>query len=209
MATAHLSPPGSASRRRFSRKRCAFARGNKQLGLDLESLARLAAQHGTGLLVALEIFFLGIPGELSPQQHGDVCQVADAHAAVVGHAGYLETVRRAFVYTLGLNGMESSADEVKQVMASWQELSPFPEVRVALERLKDRYKLVVLSNGDPDFLEHLVKNRVNWAFDDVISVTEFGVFKPHPTVYLGAAGVLGLEVGECLMVSANLSLIHI
>lgn len=122
---------------------------------------------------------------------------------MVGHAGYLETVRRAFVYTLGLNGMESFADEVKQVMASWQELSPFPEVRVALERLKDRYKLVVLSNGDPDFLEHLVKNRVDWAFDDVISVTEFGAFKPHPTVYLGAAGILGLEAGECLMVSAN------
>ena len=48
-----------------------------------------------------------------------------------------------------------------------------------------------------------MKNRVDWAFDDVISVTEFGAFKPHPTVYLGAAGILGLEAGECLMVSAN------
>ena len=72
-----------------------------------------------------------------------------------------------------------------------------------LEQLKSRYKLVVLSNGDPDFLEYLVKHRVRWTFDEVISVTLVGTFKPHPDVYRRAANELGLEVGECLMVSAN------
>jgi len=37
----------------------------------------------------------------------------------------------------------------------------------------------------------------------VISVTSVGAFKPHPAVYRAAAGQLGLEVNECLMVSAN------
>jgi 2-haloacid dehalogenase len=123
---------------------------------------------------------------------------------MLGHSGYLETVRRAFVYTLNLNGVQASSNEVKDFMRAWQELSPFPEVLSAVERLRSRYQLVILSNGDPDFLDHLVKNRVQWDFDDVISVTDIGAFKPHPGVYRYAAiSRLRLEVGECLMVSAN------
>ena len=122
---------------------------------------------------------------------------------MLGHSGYLETARRAFVYTLALNGVQASPDEVKEFMRAWQELSPFPEVTRALERLKSRYRLVVLSNGEPHFLEHLVRNRVRWAFDEVISVQVVGAFKPHPGVYLRAASPLRHEAHECLMVSAN------
>ena len=122
---------------------------------------------------------------------------------MLGHGGYLETVRRAFVYVLALNKIEMSKEEVQTFMACWQKLSPFPEVRAGLEKLAARYKLVGLSNGDPAFLDHLAKNRIQWDFDAVISVTTMGAFKPHPAVYRRAAQILGLEVGECMMVSAN------
>ena len=122
---------------------------------------------------------------------------------MLGHGGYLETVRRAFVYVLALNKIEMSKGEVQTFLTCWQELSPFPEVRSGLEKLAARYKLVGLSNGDPAFLDHLAKNRIQWDFDDVISVTTMGAFKPHPAVYRRAAQILGLEVGECMMVSAN------
>jgi 2-haloacid dehalogenase len=122
---------------------------------------------------------------------------------MLGHSGYLETARRALVYTLGLNRIEASTDEVRAVMQAWQQLSPFPDVRPALERLQTRYKLVALSNGEPQFLEHLATNRIQWPFEAVISVETVGAFKPHPGVYRRAAAILGLEVGQCLMVSAN------
>ncbi len=122
---------------------------------------------------------------------------------MLGHGGYLETVRRAYVYVLALNKIEMSKEEVQTFLACWQELSPFPEVRAGLEKLATRYKLVGLSNGDPAFLDHLAKNRIQWDFDAVISVTTMGAFKPHPAVYRRAAQILGLEVGECMMVSAN------
>lgn len=122
---------------------------------------------------------------------------------MLGHGGYLETVRRAYVYVLALNKIEMSKEEVQTFMACWQKLSPFPEVRAGLEKLAARYKLVGLSNGDPAFLDHLAKNRIQWNFDDVISVTTMGAFKPHPAVYRRAAQILSLEVGECMMVSAN------
>jgi len=65
------------------------------------------------------------------------------------------------------------------------------------------FDLVALSNGDPHFLEHLAKNQIQWPFDAIFSVSNVGSFKPHPAVYRRAATTLGLEVGECLMVSAN------
>ncbi|NJN81505.1 MAG: HAD-IA family hydrolase [Caldilineaceae bacterium] len=99
--------------------------------------------------------------------------------------------------------MDASEIEVREFMQAWQYLSPFPEVTAALERLSARFRLVVLSNGDPGFLDHLVKNRVQWDFDNVISATSVGAFKPHPAVYRFAARQLDLEVSECLMVSAN------
>ncbi len=122
---------------------------------------------------------------------------------MLGHSGYLETVRRALHYTLRRNGIDAADETLAAFMAAWEYLSPFPEVLSALGCLQADYRLVVLSNGDPGFLDTLVTERVNWDFDDVISVTGFGAFKPHPAVYRGAAGVLGLEVNECLMVSAN------
>ncbi len=122
---------------------------------------------------------------------------------MLGHSGYLETVRRALHYTLRRNSIDVLPDTVKEFMRGWEQLSPFPEVLAALSRLQSRYQLVVLSNGDPAFLDYLVRERVAWEFDDVISVTSVGAFKPHPAVYRSAAGELGLAVNECLMVSAN------
>ena len=122
---------------------------------------------------------------------------------MLGHADYLETVRRALHYVLRQNGIEPTDARQQALMAAWQNLSPFPEVVPALERLGERYRLVVLSNGDPHFLAHLAENRVRFDFDDVISATGNGAFKPHPGVYRRAARLLDLEVGACLMVSAN------
>jgi 2-haloacid dehalogenase len=122
---------------------------------------------------------------------------------MLGHSGYLETARRGFVWTLKSNKVSFTPDEVVEFMGAWQKLSPFPEVIDGLHRLKKRFKLVALSNGEPHFLDHLAKNRIQYDFDDIISVETVGAFKPHPGVYRRAAANLKLEVGECMMVSSN------
>ena len=121
----------------------------------------------------------------------------------MGHSGYLEVARRAGVYVLRGLGVDPSPADMKKLMEAWQMLQPFEDVLPALEKMKTRYKLVALSNGERTFLDHLVKNRIHWPFDAVISVEEVGAFKPHPGVYRRGAFDIGLEVGQCLMVSAN------
>ena len=121
----------------------------------------------------------------------------------LGHSGYLETVEKAFSYVTRLNGLDPTREAIKEWMESWKMLSPFPEVVDALGRLSSRFKLVALSNGNPWFLDHLVKNRIKYDFDGVLSVELAGAFKPYPGVYRRAARELDMEVGELIMVSAN------
>ena len=121
----------------------------------------------------------------------------------MGHSGYLPVARRAGVYVLKQFGVDATGAEVDGLMQAWQQLKPFDDVTAAMERLGKRYRLVALSNGERAYLDHLVRNRIQCRFDAVISVEEVGAFKPHPGVYRKGAAMLGLEVGQCMMVSAN------
>jgi 2-haloacid dehalogenase len=120
-----------------------------------------------------------------------------------GHFGYLDSSRRALLYTLRSSKLSFGEADIKHIMAGWQELVPFPDAVAGLQRLKKKFKLVVLSNGEKHFLEHLVKNRIQFDFDGVISVQDVGVFKPHPQVYRYAARILKAEPCELMMVSSN------
>jgi 2-haloacid dehalogenase len=120
-----------------------------------------------------------------------------------GHYGYLDSARRALLYTLRASKLPFSDSDVDRIMEGWQELSPFPDALRGLERLRSKFKLVILSNGEKDFLAHLVRNRIRFDFDSVISVQEVGAFKPQPQVYRYAARVLKAEPCELLMVSAH------
>ena len=120
-----------------------------------------------------------------------------------GHYGYLDSARRALLYTLRAFKLPFDDRDIAGIMEGWQELNPFPDAVPGLRRLRSKFKLVVLSNGERDFLAHLVKKRVRHEFDGVISVQEVGVFKPQPQVYRYAARVLKAEACELMMVSAH------
>ena len=64
-------------------------------------------------------------------------------------------------------------------------LSPYPEVKEVLEKLKDKgFKLAILSNGTPTLLSELVKsNKLDNLFNDLFSIEDVGVYKPDSKVY--------------------------
>jgi 2-haloacid dehalogenase len=122
---------------------------------------------------------------------------------MLGHSGYLETCRRALTYVLRANRVEFQPEQVEDFMAVWQDLSPYPDSLAGLRRLSKTYRLVALSNGEPDYLLHLARNRIGFEFDKIISVEEAGAFKPHPAVYRAAARLLDVEPAEVMMVAAH------
>jgi 2-haloacid dehalogenase len=120
-----------------------------------------------------------------------------------GHFGYLDSSRRALVYTLRASKLEFHDADIDQILEGWQELKPFPDAVPGLEQLRSKFKLVVLSNGENDYLANVVKNCIRFNFDAVISVEDVGVFKPSPQVYRYATRVLKAEPHELMMVSAH------
>ena len=116
------------------------------------------------------------------------------------HTPYREIGHRSVAFVLERAGIDHTMDEVRYLVAQIEKLRPFPEVPAALARLQARYKIVVLSNGDPDMLES-AKQYHGIPFDRVISVAEANAFKPHVAAYTKAAELLGVELGEVLFVA--------
>ena len=116
------------------------------------------------------------------------------------HTQYREIGHRAVAYTLERAGIPYTMDEVRYLVAQIERLKPFPDVPEVLARLKTRYKIVVLSNGDPDMLE-TAKAFHKIPFDAVISVAVANSFKPHVATYTKAAELMGVRMDEVLFVA--------
>ena len=122
---------------------------------------------------------------------------------MLGHSGYLETCRRAFVYCLKKHNVSYTAEAVREFMKVYKGLQPYGDAIEGLRSLAGRYKLVALSNGEQWYLEELLGNNVPVKFDAIISVDQVGAFKPSPGIYRKAVQRLGCEPGEIMMVAAH------
>lgn len=117
-----------------------------------------------------------------------------------GHTPYREIGRRAVTLTLERAGIKHTQQEVKSLVGEIEKLKPFPDAHEALARLSKRYKLVILSNGDPDMLEN-AKPHIGYEFDDYISIATSGYFKPHSATYRKAAEILKTDIGQIMHVA--------
>jgi 2-haloacid dehalogenase len=86
-----------------------------------------------------------------------------------GHTPYREIGRRAVSYTLERAGIPFARADAEALVAAIERLRPFPDVVPALTRLGRRYRLVVLSNGDPDMLEN-ARPYIGFEFERMISI---------------------------------------
>jgi len=120
-----------------------------------------------------------------------------------GHFGYLDSSRPALLYTLRSLKLPFGDADVEKIMDGWQDMKVFPDSIPGLERLRSKFKLVALTNGENDYTSHVVKNCIRFNFDRVISVDDVGVFKPSTQVYRYAARLLEAEPCELMMVSAH------
>lgn len=116
------------------------------------------------------------------------------------HTPYREIGERSVAYVLDRAGITYTMDEVRALVDNIVRLRPFPEVPAALDRLRKRYRLVVLSNGDPDMLE-AAKQYHGVEFERVISVAEASSFKPHVATYTTAAKICGVRMDQVLFIA--------
>jgi len=116
------------------------------------------------------------------------------------HTPYREIGFRAVDYTLERAGIAHTDEEVRELVDAITRLRPFPEVAVALDRLRGTYELVILSNGDPDMLTAGIA-YAKVPFDRVISAAAANSYKPHIATYRKAAEVAGADPEAILFVA--------
>jgi 2-haloacid dehalogenase len=116
------------------------------------------------------------------------------------HTPYREIGHRAVAYTLERAGISFTREEVHDLVSAIERLEPFRDVPAALARLQSRYRIVVLSNGDPDMLE-AARQYHRIPFDEIISVATAHTFKPHRASYVKAADICGVRLDEVLFVA--------
>ncbi len=95
----------------------------------------------------------------------------------------------------------SEAEKVHLNLA-WHRLDVWPDTVAGLERLKSRYIIGTLSNGNIALIVNMAKyGGLPW--DVVLGAEVARAYKPQPQAYLGSAQALGLTPGECMLVAAH------
>jgi 2-haloacid dehalogenase len=87
---------------------------------------------------------------------------------------------------------------------AWHRLDAWPEVPAALKRLKTKFRIAPVSNGNISLMVDLARrNELPW--DAILGAEVAGDYKPKPRVYLAACAALDLKPEQCMMMAAHSS----
>jgi 2-haloacid dehalogenase len=134
-----------------------------------------------------------------------------------GYAPAMDRVRRAelawtriddlhrMILTELLDGagiVSVSDEEIDELNRAWHRLDPWPDAVPGLTRLKEKFIITTLSNGNMSLLINMAK-RAGLPWDCVISAELFHHYKPDREAYLGCADLLGVAPDQLMLVAAH------
>lgn len=105
------------------------------------------------------------------------------------------------VIDFGLSSLTEA--EMKALNHVWHRLRPWPDAAAGLTRLKKRFTIAPLSNGNISLMTDLAKHA-GLPWDCILGAELVRHYKPDPEVYQSAADFLDLEPAEVMMVAAHL-----
>lgn len=100
----------------------------------------------------------------------------------------------------GITGL--SEPEVAHLNKAWHRLDAWPDTVEGMTRLRTKFTLCSLSNGNLGLLTHMAKHaKLPW--DCILSAEVFRRYKPDPQTYLGVARVFDVEPQDVMMVATH------
>jgi 2-haloacid dehalogenase len=100
----------------------------------------------------------------------------------------------------GISGL--GEDAARELNLAWHRLDAWPDAPRGLARLKRRFVLAPVSNGNISLMVDLAR-RNSFPWDAVLGAETAGDYKPKPRVYLSACEALDLPPASCMMVAAH------
>ena len=112
------------------------------------------------------------------------------------HRASLDSLVREF----GIKGL--TEQDLVHINLGWHRLHPWPDSVPGLTRLKSRFIIGPLSNGNVSLLLNMAKFAgIPW--DMIFGSDLFGHFKPDPETYLGVARMLGVPPNKVMLAAAH------
>jgi 2-haloacid dehalogenase len=95
-----------------------------------------------------------------------------------------------------------SEPDLRWLNLTWHRLDPWPDAAEGIARLKRKYVVVTLSNGNIALTVDLIRHG-KLPFDTVLGAEVARQYKPHPQAYLTTVSLLQLEPSQVMMVAAH------
>ena len=95
-----------------------------------------------------------------------------------------------FMPRFGLRNL--SGDVLHELTLAWHRLDAWPEVPAALRRLRTKFLLAPVSNGNISLMVDLAR-RNDFPWDAILGAEVAGDYKPKPRVYLAACEAFDLK----------------
>jgi 2-haloacid dehalogenase len=106
----------------------------------------------------------------------------------------------AVLAAMDIDGIDEA--ERDHLNRAWHRLPPWPDVVTGLNRLKSRFILGTLSNGNVSLMVNLAKHS-SLPWDVILGAEVAGHYKPDPESYRATARLLGLPPEACVLVAAH------
>lgn len=140
--------------------------------------------------------------------------------ALAWRAGYMPAIQRVASGQLGWTSIDDlhrmilddllvkfevthlTEEDKRHLNKAWHRLEAWPDTVEGLARLKTRYTICTLSNGNIGLLANMAKHA-SLPWDCILSAEVFRKYKPDPATYLGVAHVFDVDPGRVMMVAAH------
>lgn len=109
---------------------------------------------------------------------------------------------KASLTDFGLAPAEFPQAELEELNLAWHHLNPWPDAIEGLSKLKQRFIITPLSDGNTRLLVNMAK-RADLPWDTILGADIFKAYKPMPEVYLGACELLGVKPERAMLVAAH------
>ncbi len=165
---------------------------------DVDAAARqVASEPGQSQLAA-------VWGTLSADWRRKQLEYSWLRAIGGRHIPFWQVTQDSLDWAMENNGLADNALRAK-LLSVYKELPAYPEVPKMLSALKEKgMNIAILSNGSPDMLVNAVRFAgIGEYLDDVLSVEEVEIFKPHNLVYDMVWDRFDVPQTEVLFASAN------
>jgi 2-haloacid dehalogenase len=100
----------------------------------------------------------------------------------------------------GIHGIPEA--DIDHLNRAWHRLDPWPDTVEGLTRLKRKFILVTLSNGNVALMVNMAK-YAGLPWDAILGAEVAHAYKPQPEAYDRTAALLDLKPHQCMMVAAH------